>query len=118
MICPADRSPSHAETKPASSVLQQVGAAQAGTLAQQDDAGVLCSGALVPLLGHVPGHEQVRGRQIVGGQPVGALHGGAEVRADGLLDPVGDFLEARQHWGAGGEPPQPDHPEADGLDMA
>ena len=73
MICPTDRSPSHAETKPASSVLSRLVRRRPGTLAQQDDAGVFGARALVPLLGDVLGHQQVRGRQIVGGQPVGAL---------------------------------------------
>ena len=56
--------------------------------------------ALVPFLGDVLRHQQVRGGQLVGGQPVGTLDGGAQVRADGLLDRVRDLLEARQHRAA------------------
>ena len=51
------------------------------------------AGALVALLGDVLRHQEVRGGQIVGRQPVGPFDGGAQVRADRLLDRVGDLLE-------------------------
>ena len=73
MICPAVRSPSHAETKPGQFRAQQVGAAEAGSLAQQDDAGVFGAGALVAFLGDVLGHQKVRRGHVVGRQPVGRV---------------------------------------------
>ncbi|BAS10795.1 hypothetical protein AHiyo4_42170 [Arthrobacter sp. Hiyo4] len=60
---------------------------------------MLGAGALMAFLGDVVRDEQVRVRQAVGGQPIGTLDGGAQVRPYGLLNGVRDFLETANGGG-------------------